>query len=303
MEEFAHDFLFLRSADSDGKAHGGFQWPTVAGEMVTAPDWNPEPICGGGLHGLAEGVGDWGLLKTPSDSTALWYVCGAIRSEAVTVDDLKIKVPRCRVLYVGSFAGAMDLISPRMTDEVMRLTADRRRLSGDSGAASNSGDRGAASNSGDSGAASNSGDSGAASNSGDSGAASNSGGRGAASNSGYCGAASNSGDRGAASNSGEYGAASNSGGRGAASNSGDSGAASNSGYCGAASSVGKHGVALSHGFQSIGMVTDSNLLILVERCGETGAILHHFAAMCGTKNVKPNVWYMLTGGKLTEVNP
>ena len=231
MEEFAHDFLFLRSADSDGKAHGGFQWPTVAGEMVTAPDWNPEPICGGGLHGLAEGVGDWGLLKTPSDSTALWYVCGAIRSEAVTVDDLKIKVPRCRVLYVGSFAGAMDLISPRMTDEVMRLTADRRRLSGDSGAASNSGDRGAASNSG------------------------------------------------------------------------DSGAASNSGYCGAASSVGKHGVALSHGFQSIGMVTDSNLLILVERCGETGAILHHFAAMCGTKNVKPNVWYMLTGGKLTEVNP
>ncbi len=49
------------------------------------------------------------------------------------------------------------------------------------------------------------------------------------------------------------------------------------------------------------MVTESNLLVLVERDADTGTILHHFAAMCGTKGVKPNVWYTLTGGKLTKV--
>ena len=219
-DEFAHDFLFLRSADSQGKAHGGFQWPTVAGGVVFAPDWNPGPVCGGGLHGLAEGIGDWGLLKAPSDPLALWYVCGGLRSETVTVDESKVKVPRCRVLYVGSFAGAMDMISPRMTDEVMRMVDERRKATGCCGAASNSGHRGAASNSGDG---------------------------------------------------------------------------------GAASSVGKYGVALSCGIYSRGMVTKSNLLVLVERDHETGAILHHFAAMCGRNGVKPNVWYTLVDGKLTKV--
>jgi hypothetical protein len=106
---------------------------------------------------------------------------------------------------------------------------------------------------------------------------------------------------GAASNSGPCGAASNSGDSGAASNSGPCGAASNSGNRGAASSVGKHGVALSHGLYSRAMVEESNLLILVERDPDTGEILHHFAAMCGERGVKPGVWYTLAGGELVEV--
>lgn len=48
--------LVLRVCDVDGKSHGGFQWPESG--PVAAPDWNPEPRCGGGLHGWLWGEGD-----------------------------------------------------------------------------------------------------------------------------------------------------------------------------------------------------------------------------------------------------
>lgn len=108
---FEHDFLFLRSTAQDGRSYNGFRWPDLAGEMVEAPDWDPTPKCGGGLHGLEAGLGDWALMAAPADQTARWYVCGARRDQAVSIDGSKIKVPRCRVLYVGHLAGAMELIA------------------------------------------------------------------------------------------------------------------------------------------------------------------------------------------------
>lgn len=39
----------LRRSDA-GESYGGFQWNPI-GEWTTAPYWNPEPVCGGGLHG------------------------------------------------------------------------------------------------------------------------------------------------------------------------------------------------------------------------------------------------------------
>ena len=58
--------LFLRTCCADMTGHGGFQWPDVGGQ-VKAPDWNPEPICGYGLHGLLWAVGSEQYLDT-SDS-------------------------------------------------------------------------------------------------------------------------------------------------------------------------------------------------------------------------------------------
>lgn len=40
----------LRRSDG-GKAYGGFQWSPI-GEWTEAPDWNPAPVIGGGLHGV-----------------------------------------------------------------------------------------------------------------------------------------------------------------------------------------------------------------------------------------------------------
>jgi hypothetical protein len=50
----------FRTCDKNLRSHGGFQWPESG--SVSAPDWNPAPICGNGLHGLLEGQGSWGLL-------------------------------------------------------------------------------------------------------------------------------------------------------------------------------------------------------------------------------------------------
>lgn len=54
--------LFLRTVDANHKSFGGFQWPSVVGVSVTAPDWNPAPSCGRGLHGLLWGEGAGSLL-------------------------------------------------------------------------------------------------------------------------------------------------------------------------------------------------------------------------------------------------
>ncbi len=51
--------LMLRVCDADGRSYGDFQWPGVGVEAV-APDWSPEPECGGGLHGWLYGQGDHG---------------------------------------------------------------------------------------------------------------------------------------------------------------------------------------------------------------------------------------------------
>ena len=119
--DFAPDALMLRTCDKDGNAHLGFQWPLTVGEIVTAPDWNPAPVCGGGLHGLIGALGDWGLLSSEDD--AKWMLCAIMRSEAVPIDDDKIKVPRARVDFVGSRAEVLSRISKTMVDEIFRSAA------------------------------------------------------------------------------------------------------------------------------------------------------------------------------------
>ena len=48
-DAIAQDRWFLRT-DNDGEAYGGFRW-APQGERTRAPDWDPRPRCGGGLHG------------------------------------------------------------------------------------------------------------------------------------------------------------------------------------------------------------------------------------------------------------
>jgi hypothetical protein len=275
-----HDMVFLRTAALDGGSHNGFLWPREIGALVEAPDWDPAPKCGGGLHGIADGLGDWALMQGPADTDALWYVCGARRAEAVEIDG-KVKVPRCVVLYVGAFAGAMEMIAPFMSRAMLALV-ERRHAD-----ATPEGPRAT----GESGAASATGWSGAASATGWSGAASVTGVRGAASATGGSGAASATGGRGAASATGESGAASATG---------WSGAASVTGARGAASATGQDGVALAAGWHSRGMVGESCLLVLVERNGD-GRIVHHFAALAGTCGIEAGRWYELREGVPVDV--
>ena len=97
------DFL-LKTVKADGTARGGFQWPLDEGAEVTAPDWDPTPVCGGGLHGLLNGAGSGGLIDWSTD--AVWIVAEIPDGETVVDLDGKVKVRRCIVRHVGDKTSA-----------------------------------------------------------------------------------------------------------------------------------------------------------------------------------------------------
>ena len=137
------------------------------------------------------------------------------------------------------------------------------------------------------------------------GAASATGYNGAASATGYNGAASATGYKGAASATGYKGAASATGYYGAASATGENGAASATGYKGAASATGKAGVAVAAGDECKAMGALGCALFLVERKWddekEISVIVNVAAVIVDGENIKPDTWYSLKDGKITEV--
>ena len=97
--------LVLRTCDKYLRAHGGFQWPDSG--PVEAPDWNPKPVCGGGLHGALWGEGNGGLFNWCTDPK--WLV---VKVPAETIVDLggKVKFPKGEVVHVGDRITATDYI-------------------------------------------------------------------------------------------------------------------------------------------------------------------------------------------------
>jgi hypothetical protein len=167
--------LVLRTCNADGTSHGGFVWP--ASGPVECADWNPEPVCGGGLHGLLWGEGDWSLMS--DDMSALWQVVSVDASEVVAIDSAKVKFPRGGVLYTGSRAEAITrvLCSPDKPAT--------KQSSGNSSTAASSGDYSTAASSGDYSTAASSGYYSTAASSGDSSKAASSGNYSTAASSGY----------------------------------------------------------------------------------------------------------------------
>ena len=99
---------FLKSTFANRRAYNNFEWPAEVGAIVEAPDWNPEPECGGGLHGLIDGRGDASLLCRDTD--AIWYAFESVDAdgnpsdeEAVAIDDgAKGKCRRALVRAFGT---------------------------------------------------------------------------------------------------------------------------------------------------------------------------------------------------------
>jgi hypothetical protein len=96
-----HRVLLLRTNDANMRSFGGFTWPESG--WCVAPDWEPKPKCGHGLHGLLWGAGNSVLLDW--DKTAKWLVVEADARELVDLDG-KVKVPRGRVVHVGDQVSA-----------------------------------------------------------------------------------------------------------------------------------------------------------------------------------------------------
>jgi hypothetical protein len=180
----------LRNIAIDGTSRGGkFQNPIEVGATLTAPDWNPAPVCGGGIHGWP-----WGLAlgngKDP-EYAAFWQVYECDPADVVAVEGGgKVKFRTGTLIYSGAWAGAFDAVLDGKIAWVQKSARGAASATGESGAASATGESGAASSTGERGAASATGWSGAASSTGWSGAASAMGWMGAASATGLSGAAS-----------------------------------------------------------------------------------------------------------------
>jgi hypothetical protein len=120
--------LVLRTCAADMSSHeGAFRWPESG--PVEAPDWDPIPECGKGLHGLLWGEGKGELLCWDTD--ARWLV---VEVAANVVVDLggKIKFPRGVVVHCGNLSSATQYLSERAPD---RAVVGRTATAGDWGTA------------------------------------------------------------------------------------------------------------------------------------------------------------------------
>ena len=104
----------LKTVNADGSAYGNFQWPLEVGAEVVAPDWDPTPQCGGGLHGLLNGVGNGGLLDWGDG--AVWVVAKVPKkAQLIDLGD-KVKVSRCKVVFVGNQLSAISFLQENGCD-------------------------------------------------------------------------------------------------------------------------------------------------------------------------------------------
>src|SRR5271157_475743 len=90
--------LFLRTCNSNFTSHNNFQYPNEVGAVISAPDWDPKPECGNGLHGLLNGNGNSSLLY--KKESAIWMVVEANIEECINLDG-KYKFPKCSIKYIG----------------------------------------------------------------------------------------------------------------------------------------------------------------------------------------------------------
>jgi hypothetical protein len=102
--------LILRKCKKDGSSRHGFVYGNK-GDTVTAPDWDPKPECGNGLHGLKQGNGDWGLLLGDD-----WLIIEADENDVVDIDEQKCKFRTGKILYRGDKEGLHQYASSLATD-------------------------------------------------------------------------------------------------------------------------------------------------------------------------------------------
>ena len=163
---FIHNALVIRTCGPSGESSCGYRYPTTIGSMVECPDWEPQPKCGHGFHGLLDGIGDHALID--ASPSRLWQVFGVKRDEVVAIDDAKVKFRRGLLLYIGDIGGAMTMVQPETVKAIM-AKAIGNTATGDSGHAAATGDRGHAAATGYSGHAAATGYRGHAAATGDSG--------------------------------------------------------------------------------------------------------------------------------------
>lgn len=106
--------LVLRSCYPDLTSYNGFVWPESG--YVEAPDWDPSPICGGGLHGWLWGEGEGSLGNWEED--AKWLVVKVAASKIVDLGG-KVKFPSGEVVFCGNRKEATEYLLKKAPDKII----------------------------------------------------------------------------------------------------------------------------------------------------------------------------------------
>lgn len=104
--------LILRTTPADGvsgRDYTPFRWPTSG--LVEAPDWDPAPVCGGGLHGALDGQGNGHMFCWAPD--AIWQVIEVADGDPIVDLGGAVKFRRGEVVYSGHREGAIAYLTTR----------------------------------------------------------------------------------------------------------------------------------------------------------------------------------------------
>jgi len=303
-KKYAGPILVLKTTKDGGVPHWdgttsdkgevnrtAFRWPRSG--VVEAPDWNSEPKCGGGLHGLEFGEGTWSLLSEDKTGTEEWRVILVQPDDFIRLSDggdIKIKMRRGEVVYCGNKAEALARVM--CGKEAM----ERAKLDASSGDASTAASSGYASTAASSGHTSTAASSGHASKAASSGDAST------AASSGHASKAASSGDYSKAASSGDYSTAASSGDYSTAASSGYASTAASSGYYSKAEQKGSSGIAAAIGDNVRAKAGENGLLILTW-WDVPAKRFRACVGEAGIDGIEADAWYKVENGKIVKVTP
>lgn len=98
--------LVLRACHSDMSSSNDFVWPAAG--YVEAPDWEPTPVCGNGLHGWQHGHGE-GNVSNFWDDDCKWLIVKVKVKDLINLGD-KVKFKCGKVVFCGDRKGATDYL-------------------------------------------------------------------------------------------------------------------------------------------------------------------------------------------------
>jgi len=85
----------IKTVNRNMEGYNGFKYPEKG--KVVAPNWDPEPICGGGIHGLIHETKMHYIQKND-----IWLVLKYEKGTEVVIENEKIKVPYAWIVFVGT---------------------------------------------------------------------------------------------------------------------------------------------------------------------------------------------------------
>ena len=118
------DVLILKRIKPNRKGYGEFIYPSGVGTVITAPDWNSEPKCGGGIHGwpwgfgLGEGV-DYDILND------IWLVLSEKPENVVgeLEKGWKCKARAPRIVFEGTFTQVWGLVCAEQSAIITQMAS------------------------------------------------------------------------------------------------------------------------------------------------------------------------------------